>query len=107
MKDREVKIKIKIQELFFRLIIVYIDDMDRFEKKEMKKIRLINYIPKPIRKIIGSFEDKIVILFKTKAPKQTVYERGAKLSKPRKQNIKSLLYQKRTKTNILIKLNLK
>ena len=58
MKDREVKITEEIEELFIKLIIVSIDDMDRFEDEEMKKIRpikntwfdwLINFIPKPIR----------------------------------------------------------
>ena len=57
LKDRKVKIKRKI-ELFFKLIIVSIDDMEKFEQKEMKKIRLIkntwydwliNYIPESIR----------------------------------------------------------
>ena len=41
MKYREVKIKIEIEELFFKLITVSIDGMDRFEKKEIKKIRPI------------------------------------------------------------------
>ena len=41
LKDREVKIKREIEELFFKLIIVSVDDMDRFGKKEMKKIRPI------------------------------------------------------------------
>ena len=68
LKDREVKIKREIEELFFKLIIVSVDDMDRFEKKEMKKIRpikntqsdwIINYIPEPIRKSVGGFKDKI------------------------------------------------
>ena len=53
-----MKIKEEIEELFIKLIIVSIDDMDRFEDEEMKKIRpikntwfdwLINFIPKPIR----------------------------------------------------------
>ena len=39
LKDREIKIKREIQELFFKPIIVSIDDMDRFLKKEMKKVR--------------------------------------------------------------------
>ena len=65
----------------------------------MKKIRpvertwydwLINYIPKPIRKNVGGFKDKIISLFKTGTPKGTVYGRGKKISKPRKQNIKKL-----------------
>ena len=79
LKDREVKIKREIEELFFKPIIVSIYNMDRFEKKkEMKKIRsikntwydwLINYIPEPIRKSVGGFKDKIVSLFKTNTPK--------------------------------------
>ena len=48
---------------------------------------LIYYIPQPIRKSIGGFKDKIVSLFKTNTPKQTVYGRGQKLSKPKTQNI--------------------
>ena len=59
----------------------------------MKKIKpikntwydwLINYIPEPIRKSVGDFKDKIVSLFKTNTPEQTVYGRGKKVSKPRK-----------------------
>ena len=45
---------------------------------------LINYIPEPIRKSVGDFKDKIVSLFKTNTPEQTVYGRGKKVSKPRK-----------------------
>ena len=41
LKDREVKIKREIEELFFKPLIVSIDDMDKFEQKEMKKIRSI------------------------------------------------------------------
>ena len=37
---------------------------------------LNNYVPKPIRKSVGSFNDKIVRLFKTNTPKQIVHERG-------------------------------
>ena len=49
----------------------------------MKKIRLIkntwynwliNYIQEPVRKSVGGFQDKIVSLFKTNTPKQTVEE---------------------------------
>ena len=78
LKDRDVKIKKEIVELFFKSIM---DNMDRFEKKEMKKTRvvkntwcdwLINYVPDTIRKIAGGFKDKIVSLFKTNTPKQTV-----------------------------------
>ena len=60
LKDREVKIKKEIEELVFKPIIVSIDDMDKFEQKEMKKIKpikntwydwLINYIPEAIKKM--------------------------------------------------------
>ena len=63
----------------------------------MKKIRpiknicndsLIDYIPQPTNKSVGGFKDKGVSLFKTNTPKQTLYRRGQKLSKPRKQKIK-------------------
>ena len=58
--------------------MVSIDNMDKFEQKEMKKIRLIkntwydwliNYIPEPIRKSVGGFKDKIISIFKTNTPK--------------------------------------
>ena len=39
LKEREIKIKREIEELFFKRIVVSIDDMDRFLKKEIKKIR--------------------------------------------------------------------
>ena len=88
--DMEVKLKREVEDLFFKPIMVSIDDMDKFEQKEMKKIRpiknncydgLINYIPKPIRKRVGGFKDIIIIPFKTNKPKETVYGRGKKLSK--------------------------
>ena len=69
--------------------------MNKFEQKEMKKIRpikntcydwLINYIPEPIRKSASGFKDKIASLFKTNTPKPRVYWRGKKLSKPKRQN---------------------
>ena len=41
LKDREVKIKREIEVLFSKPIIVSLDDMDKFEEKEMKKIRPI------------------------------------------------------------------
>ena len=47
---------------------------------------LNNYIPEPIRKTVSDSKDKIMSLYKTNVPKQTVYMRGKKLSKPRKQN---------------------
>ena len=37
-REREVKIKREIQEPFLKPIIVSIDDMDKLDKKEMKKI---------------------------------------------------------------------
>ena len=46
--------------------------MDRFEKKEIKKIRpikytwydwLISYTPEPIRKSVDGFKDKLVRFF--------------------------------------------
>ena len=63
LKDRELKgrdknIRREIEGLFFKLIIVSIDGMDKFEQKEIKKIRpikntwydwLINYIPESIK----------------------------------------------------------
>ena len=60
----------------------------------MKKIRtvkntwydwLISYIPEPIRKSVGSFKDKVLSLFKTNIPKQTVHGRGKKLNKAKTQ----------------------
>ena len=45
---------------------------------------LINYIPEPIRKSVDSFKDKVISLFKTSTPKQTLCRRGKKSSKPRK-----------------------
>ena len=39
LKDREIKIKREIEELFFKPIIVSIDDMDRFEKKRNEENR--------------------------------------------------------------------
>ena len=71
LNDREVKIKKEIENLFFKPIIVFIDDMDKFEEKEMKKIRpvkntwydwLINYISDPITNILDDFKDKVVFL---------------------------------------------
>ena len=34
LKDREEKTKREIEELFFKLIIVSVDDSDKFEQKE-------------------------------------------------------------------------
>ena len=95
LKDRKVKIEREIEKLFLYPILVFIDDMDKFEQKEMNKISpikniwydwLINYIPEPIRESLGNFKEKIVSLFKPKTPKQTVYATEKKLSKPKAQN---------------------
>ena len=51
----------------------------------MKKIRLvkntcydwlINFIPEPLRKCVGCFRDKVISLFETITPKQTVHGKG-------------------------------
>ena len=64
--------------------------MNKFEEKEMKKIRaikntwydwLINYIPQPIRKGVDCFKDKVISLFKANTPKQKVYGDGKKFNK--------------------------
>ena len=41
LKDREINIKKETEELFIKPIIVYIEDMDRFEEEEeeMKRVR--------------------------------------------------------------------
>ena len=50
--------------------MVSTDDMNKIERKEMKKIRaikntwydcLINYIPEPIRKRVDGFKDKVLL----------------------------------------------
>ena len=88
LKDREVKIKREIEELFFKPLIMSLDDMDKFEQKEMKKIRLIkntwydwliNYIPEPLKKAVRGFKDKIVSLFRTNTAQQTMCGRRKKL----------------------------
>ena len=78
------------RRIIFKAIIVSVDDMDKFEQKEMKKVRpikntwydsLINYSPEPIRKSVDGFKDKTVSLFKTNIHKQTVHGRRKKLNK--------------------------
>ena len=62
LKDREVKIKREIEELFLEPIIESKDNMNRFEKKKrpitpIKKTWydwLINSIPEPIRVLVVS-----------------------------------------------------
>ena len=41
LKGREEKIRREIEELFYKLIIVSKDDIDKFEEQEIKKIRPI------------------------------------------------------------------
>ena len=71
LKDRETKIKREIGKLFFKSNNITIDDIDRFEKVEMKKIRpikntcydlLINCIPEPIRKSVSALKDKLQVV---------------------------------------------
>ena len=71
IEDRELKYR-EVKTKRFKPIMVSVDDMDKFEQKEMNKIRrikntgydlLVNYIPEPIRKSVGSFKDKIVSPF--------------------------------------------
>ena len=56
-----------------------IDDAEKFEQNEMKKIRqiksiwhdwLINYISEPTRKSVGGFKDKIISIFLRKKKKE-------------------------------------
>ena len=63
---------------------------------------LINYILEPFRKGLGGFKDKIVSLFKTNTPKQTVYGRGKELWKPKKQNIKKPFISEKNKEKLKI-----
>ena len=41
LKNKEVKINREIEQLFFKPILAFIDDIDKVEEKEMKKIRPI------------------------------------------------------------------
>ena len=77
LKGRVTKIKREIEELLLKPIIVSIDDMHKFEEKEMNKIRpikntcydwLINYTPESIRKNTCDFKDKVVSLSKINTP---------------------------------------
>ena len=80
----------RVRRTIFKAIIVSVDDIDKFEQKEMKKIRpikntwydsLVSYFPEPIRKSVDGFKDKTVSLFKTNIHKQTVHGRRKKLNK--------------------------
>ena len=86
-----------------------IDDMDNFEQKEFKKIRsvestwydwLIDFIPEPTRKSVDTFKDKVLSLFKTNNPKQTVYEKEKKLSKSNTKNIRNPFLLKKKKNKL-------
>ena len=50
---------------------------------------LVNYIPKPIRKVVGGIKDKVVSIFKINTlkdyGKQIVYGRSKKVRKPKTQ----------------------
>ena len=63
-KDRDIKIRKEIEDLFTGPVNICFEDMDKFEEKEMMKERpnrkstyeeylLINYIPKPLKKMVG------------------------------------------------------
>ena len=67
-----------------------------FEKKEIKKLRpikkrwydyLINYFPEAIRRSVGSVKDKILSLFKTNTPEQTMYARGKNLGNQKQKTL--------------------
>ena len=45
-----------------------IDDVDKFEQKEVNKIRLTKNIPEPIRKSVGGLKTNVISLFKTNTP---------------------------------------
>ena len=88
MKKGELKEKkLKIKKLFFKPVIVSIDDTERFEQIELKKKSpiknywykwLINYIPGPIRKTVDIIKNKVVSLFETNIRKYKKIE-GRKL----------------------------
>ena len=76
--------------LSFFLLLIYKDGKINYKSKMLRKKYsntwydwLINYIPDPIRKIVGGFRNKSVSLFNTNIPRQTVYGRGKKLNKPK------------------------
>ena len=110
LNDGEIKIKREIEELFFKPIFFPIEEMDWFlKKKELKKLTSIkkiwynwwiNYTNKPLIKSVSVLKDKVMSLYKTNTPKQTVYGRGKKLSKPRKQNIKKPFISETNKERI-------
>ena len=111
-----MKIKREIKEIFSKPITVSIDDMDKFERKEMKKIRpikntwydwLISYIPDPMRKSVDAFKYKTFSVFKKNTPKQTAYGRRKKPRKATTGSIRNLfiLTKKETKDKIIRDIN--
>ena len=100
LKNREATIKREIEELFFKDIILSTKDMDKFEQKDTKKIRITkntfhdwftNYIPELLRKSVCGLKYKVVSLFKRSTTKRAVYGRGKKLKKRKTQNIRNPL----------------
>ena len=82
LKDRGIKTKKEIEELFIKPIITSIEDMDRFEEEAMKKVRpikntwyywLINHIPKTIRKSVSVSGIIIALNTKVMVIKTTTY----------------------------------
>ena len=43
LKNREVKIKREVEELFFKPVMMSPGDIDKFEKKEIKKIKPVKH----------------------------------------------------------------
>ena len=115
---RHQKYKYKRFKNKSKIINISINDMDKFEKKELTKKKtfiksiwydwhdwLINYIPELIQNSIGGVEDQIMSLFKTKdynksEPVKTVLGGESKLSKPKIQNTKNPFLLKKTKKEI-------
>ena len=62
----------------------------------------IDYIPKCLIQGVSDFKDKIISIFNTNTPKQTLHGRGKKLSKPKKQNVKEPLISKKNKKELKI-----
>ena len=98
-----MKFREDIEELFLKQIIS-IYHMNKFGRKEMKRSFakstrydwLINYIPEPIKKMLGDAKDKIMSLFKTNtiedcikpAHVSNVYGGEKKPSKPKIKKIR-------------------
>ena len=67
-------------------------ESSNYKTKNIKKkylntwyVWLIRYTPDLITETVGGFKDKVIKLFKTNAPKQTLYGRRQKLSEPKAQ----------------------